>query len=168
VGRSVAQSASRLVLQPVTPLTVVVSDHPRASNVPSVATPFASTARPTSFRSCDERGIGLPSLETCMQLATILKVSTDELLLGREPRGAGDQPRASPRQVPTPAGARQARSRSRHHSHRRRARSPRRRVGDRLGQVVSSDDAGRPYVIDRRHVTLDGFIVLMMQARFLR
>lgn len=34
-----------------------------------------------------ERGIGLPSLETCVQLATILKISTDELLLGREPRG---------------------------------------------------------------------------------
>ena len=33
-----------------------------------------------------ERGIGLPSLETCVQLAAILKVSTDELLLGREPR----------------------------------------------------------------------------------
>lgn len=32
-----------------------------------------------------ERGIGLPSLETCVQLALILKVSTDELLLGREP-----------------------------------------------------------------------------------
>ena len=35
-----------------------------------------------------ERGIGLPSLETCVQLAAILKVSTDELLLGREPHGA--------------------------------------------------------------------------------
>jgi transcriptional regulator with XRE-family HTH domain len=35
-----------------------------------------------------ERGIGLPSLETCVQLAAILKVSTDELLLGEEPRGA--------------------------------------------------------------------------------
>ena len=35
-----------------------------------------------------ERGIGLPSLETCVPLAAILKVSTDELLLGREPRGA--------------------------------------------------------------------------------
>jgi hypothetical protein len=30
----------------------------------------------------------LPSLETCVQLAAILKVSTDELLLGREPRSA--------------------------------------------------------------------------------
>lgn len=37
-----------------------------------------------------ERGIGLPSLETCVQLAAILKVSTDELLLGREPRGTAD------------------------------------------------------------------------------
>lgn len=35
-----------------------------------------------------ERGIGLPSLETCVHLAAILKVSTDELLLGREPQGA--------------------------------------------------------------------------------
>lgn len=35
-----------------------------------------------------ERGIGLPSLETCVHLAAILKVSTDELLLGREPHGA--------------------------------------------------------------------------------
>lgn len=34
-----------------------------------------------------ERGIGLPSLETCVQLAAILKVSTDELLLGREASG---------------------------------------------------------------------------------
>lgn len=31
-----------------------------------------------------ERGIGLPSLETCVQLAAILRVSTDELLLGHE------------------------------------------------------------------------------------
>jgi transcriptional regulator with XRE-family HTH domain len=37
-----------------------------------------------------ERGIGLPSLETCVQLAAILKVSTDELLLGREPRGSSE------------------------------------------------------------------------------
>jgi len=34
-----------------------------------------------------ERGIGLPSLETCVYLAAILKVSTDELLLSREPSG---------------------------------------------------------------------------------
>lgn len=36
-----------------------------------------------------ERGIGLPSLETCVQLVAILKVSTDELLLGRE--GSGEE-----------------------------------------------------------------------------
>jgi len=33
-----------------------------------------------------ERGLGLPSLETCVELASILRISSDELLLGRETR----------------------------------------------------------------------------------
>lgn len=35
-----------------------------------------------------ERGIGLPSAESCVELAGILRVPTDELLLGHEPKGA--------------------------------------------------------------------------------
>lgn len=31
-----------------------------------------------------ERGVGLPSVETCVELASILRVSTDELLLGEQ------------------------------------------------------------------------------------
>ena len=38
-----------------------------------------------------ERGIGLPSAESCVELAGILRVSTDELLLGHEPKG-GEPP----------------------------------------------------------------------------
>lgn len=34
-----------------------------------------------------ERGIGLPSLETCIELAGILRVSMDELLFGEESKG---------------------------------------------------------------------------------
>lgn len=33
-----------------------------------------------------ERGLGLPSLETCVELASILRISSDELLLGHETR----------------------------------------------------------------------------------
>lgn len=53
--------------------------------------------------------------------------------------------------------ARQTRSRVRHHSDRWRARSPRRRVGDCLGQVVS-DDGGRSHISsDQMKVTPDHF-----------
>lgn len=38
-----------------------------------------------------ERGIGLPSLETCVELAQILHVSMDVLLFGQEPQ-TGDVP----------------------------------------------------------------------------
>lgn len=34
-----------------------------------------------------ERGIGLPSLETCVELARLLHVSMDELLFGEEAKG---------------------------------------------------------------------------------